>query len=62
MHLLGLNVDTTRIYLKFQKIAVLKPENSYSVTELVMKGKEECKRESRKRGRKAGEKVIWEGK
>lgn len=31
-----LNVDTSRIYLKFQKTAVLKPENSYSVTEFVI--------------------------
>ena len=33
---LGLNVDTTRIYVKFQKIAVLKPEDSYSATEFIM--------------------------
>lgn len=32
-HLLGLNVDRTRMYFKFQKIAVQKPEHSHSVAE-----------------------------
>lgn len=58
MHLLGLNVDTTRIYLKFQKIAVLKPDNSYSVTELVMKGRERMQKDKVEGGQKSWRKSM----